>query len=388
MKAYFDWIVVEALPFWAEAGFDAAPGRFAEQLDHAGQSLAMPHRAMVQARQIYVFAEAARRGWFAEGGRIAETAMASLLRDFARDDASQTSFAFSISPHGHTVSDLRDAYTHAFILFAIAALVRLTRDEALLRLAHRVTRFIDGHLTDPLHGGLFDAVPLRATDKRQNPHMHLLEAYLALEEAAPGEGFIERAGNIVDLFDRCLFRTDAGILPEHASRDWTACPDPARHSTWEPGHHFEWAWLLDRHAQTVGGEVRQSAARIYEAAVRHGLAATGMIYDEMDGTMLPTKRSHRLWPHTEAMKAAAARHLRGDSQAAATAQRMAEILRAQFVGRPVAGGWIDRIDAQGQPLVEHMPASSLYHLVLAASEAEAAFGTPGPDGQVATREVP
>jgi mannose/cellobiose epimerase-like protein (N-acyl-D-glucosamine 2-epimerase family) len=44
-----------------------------------------------------------------------------------------------------------------------------------------------------LHGGVFDAHPVAAREKRQNPLMHLLEAYLALERAAPGCGYLEDA---------------------------------------------------------------------------------------------------------------------------------------------------------------------------------------------------
>ena len=95
---YLDWIAATALPTWAARGFNIEAGRFHERLDRDGAPLAVPHRAMVQARQIFVFAHAAGLGWAPEGAALAETAMASLLRDFAEDSGRETSFAFAIDP--------------------------------------------------------------------------------------------------------------------------------------------------------------------------------------------------------------------------------------------------------------------------------------------------
>ena len=47
---------------------------------------------------------------------------------------------------------------------------------------------------------------------------------------------------------------------------------------------------------------------------------------------------------------------------------------AVFLGRPVAGGWIDHVDANGAPMVDFMPASTLYHVFLAAAEADRLWG--------------
>src|SRR3954463_6904879 len=129
LESYIAWIKDVALPTWAERGFDADAGRFCERLDRDGSPLAVPHRAMVQARQIFVFAHAAECGWSPNGADLAERAMASLLRDFAAHAGDETSFAFSIDPASRAiVSPVRDAYAHAFLLFSIAALYRVNGD--------------------------------------------------------------------------------------------------------------------------------------------------------------------------------------------------------------------------------------------------------------------
>ncbi len=371
MKSFVNWNREQALPVWATQGFDTAHGRFVERLDRSGRPLAVPHRAMVQARQTYVYAHAAELGWYAPGAALAETAMASLRRDFCEEGAEVASVAFSIDPaSGRQVSATRDSYTHAFVLFAIAHLHRLNGDPALMALAGRITAFVERDMVDPVHGGVVDALPAAGSAKRQNPQMHLLEAYLALEEAVPGQGWLERADTLVSLFHRHMAKADRGVLLEHFAHDWSPHADPAMGNVFEPGHHYEWAWLLDRHARLSGQDQGEWRAILHATAARHGHAPGGLIHDEVDASGQVVRPSHRLWPHTEAIKAAVVRHRDGDAEAFGQARRMAALLEAHFLAGPFAGGWTDHISPTGDPLVDYVPASSLYHLFLAATEAD------------------
>ena len=356
---------------WSTRGFDAAAGRFRERLDNQGAPLDVPHRAMVQARQIYVYSHAHLLGWHDGGAALAERAMASLQRDFAHDSGGETSFTFSIDGRGRVVSDTRDAYTHAFVLFATAWLHRITGDVTLLTLAERTDAFVRAHLVDPQHGGVFESYPTTTRTKRQNPLMHLLEAYLALERSAPGRDWLARAATIIDLFRSRLFDRDRGVLLEHFAQDWSAHPDPALADVVEPGHHFEWVWLLKEYEQLAGIPLVEPREALHEFALAHGVSKDGLVQDELASDGSVRKRSHRVWPHTEAIKAADTRHADGDSGADALAEGMADVLLERFLDRPFRGGWIDHISADGSPLVDYVPASSLYHLMFAASDASA-----------------
>jgi mannose-6-phosphate isomerase len=369
LRAYREWIVGTALPTWATIGFDPAAERFRERLDWTGAPVDVPHRSMVQARQIYVFAHACHLGWFEGGGRLAEQAMASLVRDFGATSEHEASFAFSIDARGRIVSGARDAYAHAFVLFAISWLYRLNADPKLLRLADRTNAFIKTRLVDPRHGGVFDVHPVASREKRQNPLMHLLEAYLSLERAAPGRGYLEDAGGLIDIFKSRLFDAGHGVLLEYFGEDWSPHGDPAKAHVFEPGHHFEWVWLLREYQQLSGDDVGAWGDRLYGVAREHGIAANGLVYDELATDMSVRKRSHRVWPHTEAIKAAAARHADGDAEALPFARAMADGLLDRFLDQPFAGGWADQIDEAHVPLVDYVPASSLYHLFFAAAEA-------------------
>lgn len=364
LERFTRWIRAEALPLWAERGFHAGAGRFVEALDFQGQPIARPHRAMVQARQIYVFAHAALLGWHTDGGILAERAGEALLRNFCHDYDGSTSVAFAIDHSGSVVAPHRDAYTHAFVLFALAWLYRLRGAPHYLVTADRIQRFIEQALIDPVHGGLFDIARGVSHAKRQNPIMHLLEAYHALEDAAPGRGYLDRADFLVRLFKEKLLRNDV-IVEEHTA-DWTY-PGNGR---WEPGHHYEWAWLLDRHTAITGEVTIELAGRLCKMARRFGHAPDGLIYEELCADMTVTGAYHRLWPHAEAIKAAASGHSGDETSAAVFAEAMADRLMQAFLAGPFPGGWVDRIDGMGRPLTDFVPASSLYHLMLAAAEAD------------------
>lgn len=375
MRRYVDWVRERALPVWSTAGFDVNAGRFVECLDGTGRPMPVAHRSMVQARQIYVYAHAAALGWYPAGADLAERAMASLRRDYCDDTGPVASVAFSIDPHnGRIVSATRDSYTHAFVLFAAAHLYALNGDAALLTFARRLTTFVERELLDRVHGGVVDAIPAADTAKRQNPQMHLLEAYLALETAAPGLGYLERAGELVALFYNRMARVEGGVLLEHFSAGWEAHANPAMADVFEPGHHYEWAWLLDYHERLAHCDHHNWRETLYMTATRDGHAPSGLIYDEIDITRRVTKASHRLWPHTEAIKAAVARHRGGDADALAFARKMATLLVDHFLDAPFSGGWTDRLSPAGEATATIVPASSLYHLFLAASEAAAAEG--------------
>ncbi len=361
IQAYQHRMRAEILPFWADAGFDQDCGVFRERFDFSGCDCpAVPRRAMVQARQIYVYSTAAKDGVFREGGDLAARAMQSLFDLYLDEQDPRRGFAFSIDAAGNSASEIRDSYTHAFVLFSLAALYRLTGEKRLLSVAESTLQFIDRHLICPDHGGLLDRQPSSETVKRQNPLMHFLEACLALHEAAPGGPYLERAGRIVDLFEERLFQPEAGALPEVFAADWSL--DPAATACFEPGHHFEWIWLLDRFRRLGGRVVAQTEDRLWDSARACGVDPRGWCYDAVNLDQSPLKRSTRLWPHAEGAKAGVARHAAGEAQGLSFCCRMLQTLNETFLGRPFPGGWIDHFDAGLEPIIDYVPASSLYHL--------------------------
>jgi mannose-6-phosphate isomerase len=355
------------LPFWATSGFITRLGQFHERAALSGELVEdAPLRAMVQARQIYVYTNAERTGEMKGSGEKALQALDALLTRYAEDRDLKRGLAFSISPAGDVVSDVRDSYAHAFALFALASAFRLTGDRKLFGAVEALMAFIDDKLWDHQAGGLFDRYPEPGVTKLQNPLMHMLEAYLALHEAWPDGGFLDRAGDIVRLFRERLFRPELGVILEKYRADWST--ELAPETFFEPGHQFEWAWLLAWYDNLAGTDHGQFRQELWRSACRVGIAPGVPCPDEIASNPGLSKRTSRVWPHAEGIKAAMVRYEAGDAGAAEVASGLLAPLNSFFLGTPFPAGWMDRVAANGDPLAEMVPASTLYHLYSAFKE--------------------
>ena len=97
--------------------------------------------------------------------------------------------------------------------------------------------------------------PLRA-----NPHMHLLEAALAWLPIDPEPIWRRSADD-----DRCVPRAVHGRRKRRAAGSASALTGRHFRGRWsqivEPGHHYEWAFLLDRWARLTGRERPAAVAK-------------------------------------------------------------------------------------------------------------------------------
>lgn len=350
---WIDWLCRDALPLWRGAGFDARRGSFVERLSlDAAPEPDVPRRLMVQARQIHAYATAARRGWDRDGAALALRAADTMVAQYAAGD---DGWVFSCDAEGRVVDARRDLYAHAFVLLALASLIRLDGQARHIRLAQGTLAFLDRAMAHPA-GGYAEAWPTPALPRRQNPHMHLLEALLALHDTGRCGDMTPRIAALTDLFDR-RFLSARGLLCEYFAPDWTPLnPD----ASFEPGHHYEWLWLL---SCCPGLAPRPSTARtdLMLAQALRGTDAQGAVWASVDRN--GPARDRRLWAAMEAAKAMTL----PQGRAARPAGLAATLTSAWqgFIAPATPGGWIDRIDADGTGLVDHMPASSLYHIVTA-----------------------
>jgi mannose/cellobiose epimerase-like protein (N-acyl-D-glucosamine 2-epimerase family) len=368
------WVVEEALPLWGETGFDSARGSFIERLTFEGEPLhAAPRRAMVQARQIYVFSHAALIGWRPEGAAIALEAAHRLIDRYHGSDGDH-GWVFSVHPDGAVHDAKRDFYAHAFALFGLAWAYKLAPEPRFLSAALATLRVLDQRFEAPA-GGYHSVLSADARTREQNPHMHLFEAMLAWFEATGREMFLARAAEIYGMMAARFFQHRTGILAEYFDEAWNPREGIAGRIC-EPGHHFEWSWLLRRYAKLSGREDSPIAQALKAFGDRHGYDCEGFVVDQLLDDGRVHKASRRSWPHTEAIKAEAAAAEAGDGEAGPRAARTIDRLFAAFLGRPVAGGWIDHVDANGVRIVDSIPASTLYHVILAAAEADRVWGKP------------
>ena len=366
-RALVEWARTRALPFWAERGFDRTHGRFEERLSMDGGLLPdAPVRLMVQGRQIFVYAQAAALCWRDDARELVETAFHSMVRDFHHADGA-SGWVHSISRNGGVVDDRRDTYAHAFVLLAIASYVGATGDRKALAVADDTLAFLDANASAGASGGYLDALPPFDDMRRQNPHMHLFESTLALFEASGEERYLARANALFDLFARAFFQRESGVLLEYFDRDLKPFKGEVGRIV-EPGHHFEWIWLLRRFSRFSGREVSKHIDGLYDHALRFGSDASGMPYDEILVEGAPRLRSHRAWPVTEAIKAHVIEAEEGRAGACARATMFSRLLAKHFLLDEPVGGWIDRLDEHGRSVSDFMPASTFYHVFCAIAE--------------------
>lgn len=350
-----DWLFRQALPLWAQAGVDAE-GRFVEKLDFDGRPITgLPRRTRVQARQVYVFAEAAALGW-TEGEAIARLGLDALIRDNHRPDGL---WVRATDDAGAVIDATPDLYDLAFVLFALAAAQRVLKDDRALPLALSTLASVEAQMADPVHGGWQEALP-PVLPRRQNPHMHMLEALLAWQAISPAPAFEAAAQRVLDLFATRFFDPSAAALGEYFTHDWSIASGGAGQVI-EPGHHLEWVWLLDQ-ARRLGlnGHDRKADA-LFASALTNGFDAQGVVIREVDRIGVVRDGGRRLWAQTEALRTLV---LRGRTD---QALRLLEAVFTTHLATATPGLWIDSYDAAGRPQDTSVPASTLYHLMTAFS---------------------
>lgn len=355
------YLVEEALPFWSSYG-TYPNGCFVEYLDLAGTPIDPGFtRVRVQARQIYVFSHAEMTGIFHRPDLCARAVDFFIQSAWLGPDRG---FAKLIRRDGTLIDGSSDLYDISFALFALAWHYRVARDPRCLAIAHATLDFLDREMKHLLGGYHNDAA--RSLPRLQNPHMHLTEAMNAWFEASGEDRFLDLAGALVDLVDQRFCDPVSGALVEFFNEDWTPIEGP-KGDIVEPGHQFEWAWIIGHYGRLSGAPRFELMRRLINSAMRHGFdEATGLTVDQVarDGRLIAA--SHRLWPQTEALKACLAA---GEFLHEAAPGRVARIVNAIFEHflrpGPIAGSWIDHYHADWSLIVDKVPATSLYHITLA-----------------------
>lgn len=364
------WLCSEALPLWASAGRDTVSGGVHERLRRDGTpDTGVPKRVRVQARQIYCYAHAADLGWFDGAGFAGD--LLDWLIDKAHGVDGRPGFVHLLQADGAVANPLRDAYDHAFVLLALGWYAKVSGDAQVHDLIGQVLAFLDEAMLAP-DGSYREGVP-PSQPRRQNPHMHLFEAMLALHETLAYPGALERAHRLHAMLET-RFLQPAPMLREFFDDAWRPAAGDAGQII-EPGHLAEWCWLLRRYEVAAGLPPGPLASSLIDAAEATCERGTGFLIDEADIDGAPRRRSRRLWPQTEWAKAWLAEQRSGRAGAQAKAQHALAMLMEGYLGKPVAGGWIDQFDESGRPMLDTMPASSLYHIFGAAVEAEAVART-------------
>ncbi|AZO38370.1 MAG: mannose-1-phosphate guanylyltransferase/mannose-6-phosphate isomerase [Mesorhizobium sp.] len=358
------WLFNETLPLWSTAGVDTVHGGFHEALGFDARPLGKPKRMRTMARQIYAFAVAKERGWTGPADKLIDHGI-DFIAKYGRTD--RGGWVRTLNSNGSVADPMEDAYDHSCVLLALAHAYRCGHQTA-LQLAQETFHFIDSHLEDGSLNGFLETPGWNGV-RSSNPHMHMLESFLAWHDATGDRTYLRRAARVIDLFRCHFFDQESWTLGEYFDADWL--PLPGDKGQWtEPGHHFEWASLLADFARASGQkDLAAYARKLYSSAVASGLnRATGLAYAAVSRQGMPLDRLSRSWPQCEAVKAAIALdNIGGPDLKPEIEARVARLFRWHIDPAPL-GLWVDRIDERGRSLATEVPASIFYHLVTALTQ--------------------
>jgi mannose-6-phosphate isomerase len=356
------WLWDHALPIWWCFGADHEQGGFHESLAQRDlRPTGASRRARVQARQAHVYATAGLMGWTGPWRAAVRQGLDYLQARYRRPDGL---FRALVDATGAPLDDSAVLYDQAFVLLALASAARAEpkwRDELTAR-GLELLQAIRRVLTHPGGGFLAsDGAPAFLA----NPHMHLFEAALAWEEACDDPAWPDLAGELAELFLGRLYDQRRGVVREIFDASWRPVDAPEGASL-EPGHQFEWAWLLGRWASRhEDSRATQAILGLYESGTRGVDLASGLVLDCLFDEFSPPQAKPRLWPQTERVKAAlwlATRDSEDAPSRLADANSAVSAMESYFQ-TPKTGLWSDEPRRPGDRHLAPAPASSFYHII-------------------------
>lgn len=364
IKRLRTWMFEQALPLWAERGWDPDHGGPVEELAlDGGPSDPGFKRVRVFCRQVYVFSHAHLLGWqpgITHAKKMYEAMVAHCWQ------GQDLGWAKLVTTDNQILDPTTDLYDNAFALFSLGWYYRVSPTPDVLELMHQTIALIDGKMRHPKIG-FWHQLPASGP-RLQNPHMHTLEACLACYESTQDTIFSRVAREIIALFQNHFYDPTRRTLCEYFDDNLDRLIGEKGHWV-EPGHQFEWAWILAAAHKLLGVEVRDQVEGLIsfgeELGVDHASAATyNVILD--DGKLIDA--GSRTWPNTERLKAAVALYELTGVNPVPVLQPTLQLLLNRYLVVDPAGGWLDAFNQAGQPVAKAMPTSTFYHLFLAFAE--------------------
>ena len=366
------WLEEAALPLWWEAGAAKPDGGFHERVDQDGKPvLGDNHRARVQPRQAYCYAAAGENGWTGDWQRAINHGLDWFDKVYLLESGLYGNLA---DASGKLIDPSFDLYNQAFALFAAAqtAMALPERKHEMRERALGILSLLKERYAHSEQG--FEEDNPSRYPLCSNPHMHLFEAMLAWETVDPTGPWTAVADEIANLAMTRFIDQENGGLREFFDKDWTPAPGE-KGRIMEPGHQFEWAWLLVRWGLLRNSfDAIQKAKRMFDIGENHGICprrkvAVMSLLDDFsmhDGLA-------RFWPQTEWLKAAVrlASATEGEERHRYITSASRAVMAIQpFLDTPVKGLWFDKWPADAPMIDEPAPASTFYHIVCAIYEAD------------------
>lgn len=365
---------------WYEAFPDPVTGGFYERLGKGFKPrLVGNRRLLTQCRQLAIYSHAQTTGMIRFKPKLTAFYETMVQKYFVPETGG---WRFSLGDDGKPADNTYDLYSLTFVIFSLSHYYRATQDVRAKEHAAGMLSFIENNFTLPGKPGYAEAIDeqLRPINRqrRQNPHMHLLEACLFAEETWSVESYARMADQLVDLFYQHFFVPEKSMLCEFFTDELK--PDPGIGHRVEPGHYFEWVWLLKKHAALRGDNTRHDTVciKLLHWANKYGWDKVyGGIFDVLTPEGVVLTDTKRIWPFAEALKANALMIDAVEDRDAVKARmrEMVEVFRERYMRE--RGFWVEWLNRDLSPATDYMPGTTPYHVYFGIMETRAAIHARG-----------
>lgn len=353
------------LSFWLNRCIDKERGGFYGEVGPDGAPVADAEKGgILNARILWTFSLAAQRYPERADYRAAAVRAYEYFRAHFIDREFGGTF-WSLNCDGSPKDTKKQIYAQAFSIYGLAEYYSLTKDRTALDEAMALFECIEKHGSEPVHSGYWEArsrdwqpmADLRLSErdmnvpKSFNTHLHILEAYMRLQEVAPDERVRKALHELVRIHVDHIYNPDTGHLELFFDEDWKSLSQTVSY-----GHDIEAVWLIHRAAVDAGDEtltqrVVEMNLLVAETTLREGIAPDGGIYYEgfPDGRI---DRDRHWWPQVEAsLGFLCVWQLSGEKKYYKAAWRTWNYGCTHLRNKEL-GEWYFRVDDEGRPYTE------------------------------------
>ncbi len=359
-------LAAKVLPYWFDTAIDRTNGGYVLADDLNGRGVATEKQLVSQARMVWGFSHAHRKGFSTLERDYLQAAQGGyrfLLDHFL--DREHGGYFWKTDLAGKVTDDRKILYGESFVIYAFVEYYRASHDADALRRAMDLYQTIQQHAHDAKNTGWnehfqrdWTPLPLRAPNaeveiaglKSANTHLHLMEALTELYAASHDRAVRKSLQEAVHINATYFYPLDPGQSSFHREPDWAPVTDPASAGL-SYGHNVEFAWLLIRAEKTLGQ--RRSWRHCYadlDHALKYGYDhERGGLYSRGFDDQPATNTDKVWWVQAEMMAALtdALRHKKNPAYAEAL-DKLIHFLEAYQIN-PADGIWLDTVTADGRP---------------------------------------
>ncbi len=314
-------------------------------------------RLLTQCRQLYTFSHAAT----VDDNPDWEARLQPLFEFIIQHYYQKNRWIFSLDDNLNTLDEKSDAYALAFVMLSFSFYYKATKDPRALELMESTHQFLQTEMRSS-NGGYYESIPLNLMSvRRQNPHMHLLEGYIAAYNATQKNHYKTALIELLTLAQTQFFDANTNSLREFFSSNWEH--DEATGHIIEPGHHFEWVWLLHQaYKIEQNPDYLTLAETLWQKGIKHGLDPNGGIYNQIHAeTNQPLDKEKRIWPLTEYLKALCV-HIEGHTGQEDHVKKALSFIFTHYFYPD--GHWNEFLDENNKAKTHPLPGTSSYHIFL------------------------